>query len=116
PGGGFIAGLTTSVALILQYVASGADFAAARLRIDYTKLLAAGLALAVATGLASWIFGYPFLTSAHTHVDAGPLGEFEAASALAFDLGVFVVVVATVLLALSELGGLSRREIGGAEG
>jgi multicomponent K+:H+ antiporter subunit A len=113
PGGGFIAGLTTAVALMLQYLASGADFAAARLRFDYVKLLAAGLGIAVVAGLASLAFGYPFLTSAHTHVDAGALGEFEAASALVFDVGVYVVVVASVLLALSELGALSRRELGG---
>lgn len=41
--------------------------------------------------------------------------QFELASALAFDLGVFLVVVASVLLSLSELGVLSRREIGTAQ-
>ena len=112
PGGGFIAGLITGVAFMLQYVASGIDFAQARLqRIDYIKVAATGLALAVGTGLASWVFGMPFLTSAHGYVHPPLIGKTELASAMMFDVGVYLVVVAAVLLILSELGGLSRREL-----
>ena len=111
PGGGFIAGLIAAVALMLQYLASGIDFAAARLRIDYVRMLGAGLAIATATGLASWLTGHPFLTSTFGYVHPPIIDKFELASAMAFDLGVFLVVVASVLLALSELGTLSRREI-----
>jgi multicomponent K+:H+ antiporter subunit A len=50
PGGGFIAGLTTGVALILQYVARGIDFASLRLPVDSVRMLALGLALAAGTG------------------------------------------------------------------
>jgi multicomponent K+:H+ antiporter subunit A len=115
PGGGFIAGLVTAVALILQYIARGIDFARVRLPIDHPRLIAAGLAIAAATGLASWIFGAPFLTSAHGHVDLPLLGDVELASAMAFDLGVYVVVVASTLLILTELGALSRRELARSE-
>jgi len=111
PGGGFIAGLITGIALMLQYVASGIDFANARLRFDYVKVAALGLALATASGLASLAFGVPFLTSAHGHVTIPLVGEVELASAMAFDLGVYLVVVAVVLLVLSEFGALSRREL-----
>ncbi len=110
PGGGFVAGLIASVALMLQYLASGIDFATARLRVDYIRVLGLGLAVATATGLASWLFGYPFLTSTFGHVHPLTIHEFELASAIVFDLGVFLVVMAGILLALSELGGLSRRE------
>jgi hypothetical protein len=34
---------------------------------------------------------------------------------MVFDLGVFLVVIASILLALSELGRLSRNEIDGKE-
>jgi multicomponent K+:H+ antiporter subunit A len=113
PGGGFIAGLITGVAFMLQYVASGIDFAQARLqRFDYIKVAATGLALATGTGLASWLFGLPFLASAHGYVHPPLIGKTELASAMVFDLGVYLVVVAGVLLVLSELGGLSRRELG----
>jgi multicomponent K+:H+ antiporter subunit A len=115
PGGGFIAGLIAAVALMLQYLASGIDFAEVRLRVDYIRVLGLGLAIAVATGLASALLSYPFLTSTYGYVHPPVIEQFELASALAFDLGVFLVVVASVLLSLSELGVLSRREIGTAQ-
>jgi multicomponent K+:H+ antiporter subunit A len=37
------------------------------------------------------------------------LGELELASAMVFDLGVYMVVVTVVLTVLSGLGGLSLR-------
>jgi multicomponent K+:H+ antiporter subunit A len=110
PGGGFIAGLIAAVALMLQYIASGIDYAAARLRIDYVRVLGLGLLIATATGLASLAFGKPFLTSAFGYVHPPVIEKFELASAMAFDLGVFLVVIASVMIALSELGMLSRRE------
>jgi multicomponent K+:H+ antiporter subunit A len=110
PGGGFIAGLIVAVALMLQYVACGIDFAASRLKIDCVRLLGAGLLIALLTGLGSWLFGAPFLTSTFGYVDAPVIGKFEVASAMAFDLGVCLVVIACVLLALIELAALSRRE------
>ena len=110
PGGGFIAGLITGVAFILQYLASGIDFASARLRVNYVTMLGLGLLVAAGTGMASWYWDRPFLTSAFTYVHPPVIEKFEVASAMAFDLGVYLVVVASVLLALSELGALSRRE------
>jgi multicomponent K+:H+ antiporter subunit A len=111
PGGGFIAGLSAAVALMLQYLASGIDFATSRMRIDYIRVLGAGLLIATVTGLASWLFGRPFLTSTFGYIHPPVIQKFELASAMVFDLGVLLVVVATILLALSELGTLSRREI-----
>lgn len=108
PGGGFIAGLVTAIALMLQYVAGGIDFARARLRWNYVKMLGAGLGVATATGLGSFVFGRPFLTSTHGYVDPPLLEKFELASAMGFDLGVYLVVVGTVMLCLTELGAVSR--------
>jgi multicomponent K+:H+ antiporter subunit A len=110
PGGGFVAGLVTGVALILQYLAAGIDFAQPRLPRRTPGLLALGLAAAAGTGAASWLFGRPFLTSAHGHLGLPLIGEVEIASALAFDLGVYIVVVTAVLMVLSGLGRLSRRD------
>ncbi|MBZ0143195.1 MAG: hypothetical protein K8F56_06415, partial [Rhodocyclaceae bacterium] len=67
-------------------------------------------AAAAGTGAASWLFGRPFLTSAHGHLGLPLIGEVEIASALAFDLGVYIVVVTAVLMVLSGLGRLSRRD------
>lgn len=49
------------------------------------------------------LFAQPFLTSAFTHVHLGPI-ELELASAMAFDLGVFITVVAVVLVMMVRLG------------
>jgi multicomponent K+:H+ antiporter subunit A len=106
PGGGFIAGLITSVALIVQYLANGAQWTHQRMASDSHPLIAWGLAVAAFTGLASWLFGYPYLTSTYGHLDWPIVGEFELASAMAFDLGVFLVVVGATLMILVNLGGL----------
>jgi len=110
PGGGFVAGLITGVALMLQYLAVGIELTSARLRLDHLRLFAAGLGLAVLTGIGSMALGFPFLTSAHGYLSLPALGEVPLASAMLFDIGVYLVVVATVLLILSEVGRLSTRE------
>jgi multicomponent K+:H+ antiporter subunit A len=107
PGGGFIAGLVTAVALILQYLSSGVLWARERLRFDYIKLTASGVLIATLTGVASWWFAHPFLTSTFGHFNLPLLGEFELASAMLFDVGVYLTVVGGTLLILARLGKLS---------
>ena len=107
PGGGFIAGLIVSVALVVQYLANGIAWTRKRIPFSTHNLLAYGLLIAAVTGLVSMVIGYPFLTSAFTHLDWPIVGEFEIASAIAFDLGVFLVVVGTTVMILVQLGKLS---------
>ena len=59
--------------------------------------------VALATGVVSMLFGYPFLTSAHKHLHL-PFADYELASAMAFDLGVYLVVVGATLLILVHMG------------
>ncbi|GAA0689193.1 monovalent cation/H+ antiporter subunit A [Marinobacterium maritimum] len=107
PGGGFIAGLVTSVALVQQYVAHGVDWIKARLKLDYQWLIASGVLIAALTGLGSWLFDRPFLTSWFDHFHLPWIGEFELASAMLFDLGVYLTVVGATLLILANLGKLT---------
>ena len=104
PGGGFIAGLVTAVALILLQVAYGQDWVQSRMGVRLPNLAAAGILIAAATGLASLPLGYPFLTSAFAHINVPLIGELEIASAMLFDLGVYLTVVGATLLILSGLG------------
>jgi len=104
PGGGFIAGLVTAVALITQYLANGVHWTQARLPANMHPLIATGLLLATLTGLGSWWFGYPFLTSTFSHIHWPIVGEFELASAMLFDLGVYLTVVGATLLILIFIG------------
>ena len=106
PGGGFIAGLITAVALITQYLANGISWTRSRMSSKLHPMIGIGLLIATLTGLGSWVFGYPFLTSAFTHLHWPLVGEFEIASAMLFDLGVYLVVVGVTLVILLRLGRL----------
>ncbi|PVY75761.1 multisubunit potassium/proton antiporter PhaA subunit /multisubunit potassium/proton antiporter PhaB subunit [Tamilnaduibacter salinus] len=107
PGGGFIAGLITAVALISQYIASGVDWSEQRVKTPYQIVVALGVAIATLTGVGSYAFGYPFLTSWFTYASLPVIGKFELATAMIFDLGVYLTVVGATLLALTSLGKLS---------
>ncbi len=108
PGGGFIAGLVTAIALVLQYIASGSQWVEQRLPLNYADAMAGlGVLIAGLTGLGSWLFGYPFLTSAFGHFELPLIGEIELATAMLFDLGVYLTVVGATLLILSGLGSVT---------
>lgn len=109
PGGGFIAGLVTAAALILQYVAHGVDWIRPRLNVQYATVVATGVLIAWLTGAGSWLFGKPFLTSWFDYFDIPLLGQIELASAIAFDLGVYLTVVGSAMLILANLGKLTTR-------
>ncbi|SNY96535.1 monovalent cation/H+ antiporter subunit A [Halomonas sp. hl-4] len=104
PGGGFIAGLITAVALILLYMARGVEWAQERLNFPFQPVAVVGVAVATLTGLGSWLFGYPFLTSSFGYFTLPVVGEFELATALLFDLGVYLAVVGATLMILANLG------------
>ncbi|KAA0016158.1 monovalent cation/H+ antiporter subunit A [Salinicola corii] len=109
PGGGFIAGLVTAVALILLYIARGVDWAQQRLSFQYQPIAVTGVAIATLTGLGSWLFGHNFLTSAFGHFSIPYIGEIELATAMLFDLGVYLTVVGATLMILANLGKLTTR-------
>ncbi|WP_369684728.1 monovalent cation/H+ antiporter subunit A [Devosia ginsengisoli] len=109
PGGGFIAGITMSIAFVLQYLAGGTRWVEDRLRILPTYWIGAGLLLALLTGLGSWLFGYPFLTTSFRYLDLPLFGKIPMATALLFDLGVFILVVGATVLILVAIAHQSIR-------
>ncbi|MFT5392403.1 MAG: multicomponent K+:H+ antiporter subunit A, partial [Gammaproteobacteria bacterium] len=104
PGGGFVAGLLTAVALLLQYMAEGAGHASSRMRLNFRKVAAAGVLVAGLTGVVSWLFGSAFLTSSYGYWTVPLLGKIPLASAMIFDLGVYLAVVGGTMQMLSTLG------------
>ena len=117
PGGGFIAGLITSMALVIQYIALGQDQAEQLLRAKSGRLyeiwIGFGLMFAGLTGVAAWYWDRPFLTSAHIFVEPTLLGKMHLASAAAFDVGVYVTVLGATMLMISVLGDSRNTSITG---
>ncbi|MGE0666166.1 MAG: monovalent cation/H+ antiporter subunit A [Sphingomonadales bacterium] len=109
PGGGFVAGLVMAVGFILQYMSQGARWVESRLSIRPVLWIGLGLFLSGATGIGAAVFGHPFLTSYSTYADIPLLGRIPLATALLFDLGVFLLVVGTTALMLIALAHQSLR-------
>ncbi|RYJ13241.1 sodium:proton antiporter [Halogeometricum borinquense] len=117
PGGGFIGAVLTVAAFVLIYVIFGLDYVQSemlRLRSDndghspvelYRWLFGGGLALAVLSGLVPIFFGFDFLTQGVWFFKHVPLyEEFELASAVFFDFGVYFAVVGALLTIVAEVG------------
>ena len=121
PGGGFIGGVLTTVAFALVYVAYGLDYLDVgvldrevepgtgvfehRTVTAFQRLFVVGLALAVGSGFAAVAFGRSFLYQTYTIVEGVPIyHEIELATALVFDVGVYLVVVGVLLTILSVVG------------
>jgi multicomponent Na+:H+ antiporter subunit B len=118
PGGGFIGGVLTTTAFVLIYVAydldylesevldrevdPGADVYDHRMVTAYRRALMAGLVVVLGSGVAGIVVGDPFLTQTYVHLGGVPIyHDIELASALVFDLGVYLVVVGSVLTVVS---------------
>jgi multicomponent K+:H+ antiporter subunit A len=115
PGGGFIAGLLLSIAMLMQYMASGFEWADRRTRVTRHALIAGGVILAAATGFGAIFFNAPVFSTAFDYFHLPAVGEFELATALLFDLGVTVTVFGAVMLALAELSQVAQRAEGTVE-
>ena len=109
PGGGFVAGLIVAIAVVMQYMASGFAWADNRQRYPYHGIIGAGVLCAGLTGIGAWFAGAPFLSSAFGYFRIPPMEKFELATAMGFDLGVFLAVVGAVMLSLESFSRLGRR-------
>ena len=109
PGGGFVAGLVFSVALLMQYIISGTHWVEAHLPLYPRRWIAAGLLFALGTGLGSVAVGYPFLTSHSFDFSLPLVGHVHLASATFFDIGVFALVVGSTMLILTAIAHQSVR-------
>ncbi|AVJ56500.1 monovalent cation/H+ antiporter subunit A [Idiomarina sp. OT37-5b] len=109
PGGGFIAGLIAASAMILQYIANGVDWVKDRFNVNYQSLMSIGVMIAALTGVGSWLFSKPFLTSWFTYLKWPLVGKWEFATALLFDLGVFLTVIGATMMILSNFGKMTTR-------
>ncbi|MEW6624198.1 MAG: Na(+)/H(+) antiporter subunit B [Bacillota bacterium] len=104
PGGGFIAGLMTAAALVLMYLAFGPGYMKKNMNYDFKIMIGLGLLIALASGVGGMIYGYPFLTHAFEYYTFPVFGKVELASAVIFDLGVYLTVVGSTMTVILTLG------------
>jgi multicomponent Na+:H+ antiporter subunit B len=98
PGGGFSGGLVAAAAFALLATAAGVRAARYTLRVDPRTLVGLGLAIMLATGLvAPLVSGQPYLTGVWWRLDLPGAPDLDLGTALAFDLGVYLAVMGTVL-------------------
>ncbi|MEK3794441.1 Na+/H+ antiporter subunit A [Paenibacillus sp. FSL R7-0204] len=105
PGGGFIGALMASAALMLIAIAFGMDQVRKVLPVNYRLLTASGLMLAILTASGSFLFDAPFLSHTFGHFHLPVLGDTELATAVLFDLGVFLAVVGVTMTIILSIGG-----------
>ncbi|WP_373233196.1 MnhB domain-containing protein, partial [Cohnella sp.] len=104
PGGGFIGALLTASSLILLTLAYGIKTMREVVPLDFKKLTALGLLVAILTGIGSFVFEVPFLSHSYGYFNLPLLGETELATAVLFDLGVFMTVVGITMTIILEIG------------
>ena len=104
PGGGFIGGMIFATAICTYRMSNGFAAQLRLLPVHPRILIFSGLGLALCTSVVPLFFGLPFLRSAvgdfqlpFTH------HPFHYASALAFDIGVMLVVVGVAVGMITQL-------------
>jgi multisubunit Na+/H+ antiporter MnhB subunit len=103
PGGGFIAGLGVTTAVVLYAVAFGPEAALRFLRVDPLQLAGAGLLVAIGSGLVAIFRAETFMAGQWFAVDLAGAPELKLGTPLLFDLGVMMVVIGIGVAILIEL-------------
>ena len=103
PGGGFIGGLIAAAAFALLAASHGVAEARRALRVEPSTVLAAGVAVALIAGIAPLLAGEPpvaarwaFIGGGEAEAGGKPSG-LAVSTVLLFDLGVWLVVLGSVL-------------------
>ncbi|NVJ07757.1 Na+/H+ antiporter subunit B [Myxococcus sp. AM001] len=107
PGGGFVGGLLAAAAFALQMVAFGRSAARRQLRVHPTRLAAAGLLVALLSGVPAMLEGRSFLSSLWGQLPLPWSDGLKVGTPQLFDVGVYLAVLGT---AMSFILGMSRGE------
>lgn len=104
PGGGFIGGLTASVALMLFAMANGRQALIDLIPLHPRLLIFVGLGMAWTTSVLPLLWGRPLLTSVVTELHLGFGQSIHFVSAFFFDFGVMLVVIGVSTGMIQRLG------------
>ncbi|WP_144791085.1 Na+/H+ antiporter subunit A [Kocuria palustris] len=105
PGGGFAGGLTAGLALTLRYIAGGRYELWRSTPVNAGTMLGLGLLIGAVYAIAPVFFGGSIMQSYTFEGDWPIIGHVKFVTAVIFDVGVYLVVVGTILDVLRSLGG-----------
>ena len=101
PGGGFIGGVLAAAAGAMYLMAFGIQGAA---RYAWWKLSILGLLVALTTGTVSVVLGWGFMNHTVWDLHLPVLGAWHLPTATFFDVGVYLIVLGTLMTIFVELG------------
>lgn len=104
PGGGFIGGVMFASIVALAYVAYGLEEIKKSFHPNWGEWFGFGLVIAAFTAFAALPFGHNFFRSAVEFVHIPFVGEIELVSAGLFDIGVYFVVIGSLLSIFQMVG------------
>ncbi len=103
PGGGFIGGLVAASAAALQGIAFGPAAARRMLWLPPAAVAGVGLAAALLSIVPSALFGLPPMAALWSKIDLDNGAYIPLGTPLLFDVGVFLVVVGSVVALIAAL-------------
>lgn len=101
PGGGFIAGVLAAAAGAMHLLAFGLERAA---KVRWWRISVTGLLISLMTGTVPLLTGKAFMDHTILHFHLPLLGETHLPTATFFDLGVYLIVLGTLMTVFVELG------------
>lgn len=104
PGGGFIGGVMFACIISLAYIAYGLEEIKKSYNPNWSSWFGFGLLLAAITAFSPLIFGHNFFRSAVEFLHLPIAGEIELVSAGVFDIGVYFVVIGSLLTIFKMAG------------
>ena len=112
-GGGFIAALVAGGFFALRYLVAPSD-SRVKLRFDYALVIVGGIVVGAAVGLTGFLAGdqasflRPIVIAEGLTLPWGSDAGFTLSTALIFDVGIYLAVIGSVLVALDRLGQAQR--------
>jgi multicomponent Na+:H+ antiporter subunit B len=98
PGGGFIGGLIGAVGFVIYAIACGTEMARTALRAQPENIAMTGLGIALVAGLFAGLTGDPLFTGHWLFIGATEDDKgLPISTVLAFDVGVYLVVMGSIL-------------------
>ena len=104
PGGGFVGGLLAASGFALHAMAFGHKSALQKLRIDPRALVGIGLLIGAGSGLPALLMGQEYLEGLWFTIQPAGFDEpLKIGTPLAFDIGVYLLVLGAAFLMIASL-------------